>query len=278
MTVFEILILTLALLAVPAVAGRFNIDPAPAAIAAIWSVVFASLILLTMLVTCAAALLGSAASTSDGIQARHLIPAFPVSGWISVLILSFAFCSGSSALWKAMRRRRELEANLRYAPVALIDHIVVATLPTDDFLAAAVPGPNGSVVMSQGALRELSRPEIRAIVHHEESHRRHGHHRQMLLARTLERGFCFVPGMRSATRALRDSLERVADADARRIVGTASIGAALQMADSAGTAMRRDALGAEVGARSGLVALSLSLAILTGVAVLLEMTWLGIGT
>jgi hypothetical protein len=277
-TVFEIFLSTSALLAVPALASRFKVEPRPVALAAIWSVVLAALIVLTVLTMCAAALLRSVDSSEGGFAPRHLVPAVPFTGWISLVVVALAILSGLSALCATIRRRRALRDHLRYAPMTVIDNVAVATIPTDQFLAVVAPGSGGCVVISSGALQCMSHRAIRAVVHHEESHRRHGHHRHLLLARIIDRSLWFVPGMCRATSALRDSLEDVADADALKLVGAASLEYARAGAcQAASTSGRTIALTPRAGTRMALAALSVGIAIVSSAAVFLEMTWLGIG-
>jgi len=82
-----------------------------------------------------------------------------------------------------------------------------------------------------------------------------------------------------ATRALRNSIEDVADADASRLVGAASLDDARAGAcQGASTSHRTVALTPDVGTRSGLAALLVGIATVSSAAVFLEITWLGIGS
>ncbi len=282
MTGIEILMATSALLAVPAIASRWKIKPHPVALASVWSVGLAALIVMTTLTICAVALIGWFASGAESMafSPRHLIPSVPFTGWISLLIITLAFIGGARAFFSALWRRHLLYEQLRFADVTKIDDVAVVTLPTQEFVALAVPGPKGCVLMSQGAIQRLTGPELLAVVHHEEAHRRRGHHRHLLLARAAERALWFVPGMRHATRALRNSLEIVADSDACQAVEASTLRAAL--VDNASSndpvaAKRMSLLDQDPSTRSALAALSVGLGLVSVLAVALELSWLGIG-
>ncbi len=279
MTGFEILMSTSALLAVPVIASHWRIQPRPVALAAIWSVALTACIVLTTLSMCAAALIGTFGAAGREFSPRHLIPAVPFTGWISLAIITVAVVSGIRAIHGTSRRRRQLVDRLRYADVTHIDEVAVVTLPTEDFVAVAVPGPDGCVLMSEGAIEELSPPELRAVVHHEDAHRRLGHHRHLLLARAADQSLWFVPGMRHATRTLRESLEIAADADAGETVDNRSVAAALRRCaprTDRMAARRLRRINTDTAAKFALGGLSLGLMAVSAAAVFFELSWLGV--
>lgn len=278
MTAFEILISTTALLAVPVVASHWNIRPRPIAFAAIWSVALTACIMLTTLSMCAAALAGTFSAAGREFSPRHLIPAFPFTGWISLAMVGVTVVTGSRALLGTTRRRNKLTEQLRFADVTHIDEVAVVTLPTEDFVAVAVPGTEGCVLMSEGAIERLSPPELRAVVHHEDAHRRLGHHRHLLLARTADRSLWFVPGMRNATRTLREALELAADADAADAVAPSAVADALRYCAprvDRCTDQRLGRLDHKATTRCALGGLSLGLVTVSATAVFFELSWLG---
>ncbi|GEM_PF-6173673 len=284
MSALDVLLSVAVLLAVPAAFRHWRVGPRTLALATIWSLALASTIVLSSLSVCAAALIGPTGAGGGSWSPRHLIPSVPSVGWVSLAVVVAAVVGAFRVLHGAQRRRRNLLGHLRHAEVIRIDGVAVVTLPTEEFLASAVPGPGGCVLMSRGAMRSLSPSELRAVIHHEEAHRRLGHHRHLLLACTLDRSLWFVPGMRAATRALRESLEMVADAGAVEVVDPDSVAGALtrcQAGRDPAVCRRLNCIHARSGSCDRAVcAPGLLAAILLGVstvAVIFELNWLGFG-
>ena len=148
MTGVEILLSVSALLALPVIASRWPLEPASLTRAAIWSVVLSGVIVLSTLAICAAALVGtlgpSPTDAGHGVSARHLLPA-PFMGWISLTVIAVVLTSGAWSLINTGRCRRQLREQLSYAEVTHIDDVAVVSVPTDNFVATTVPGPNGCV-------------------------------------------------------------------------------------------------------------------------------------
>ncbi len=279
MNAFEILVSTSALLAVPVIADRFSIQARHAALATIWAVALAAAVIISALAMCAMALTGLSGSGNGGFSAKHLFPSLPFTGWISFAMISLALVSGVRALLATSSRRRSLAEHLRFAPITHVDQIAVATLPVEEFVAAAIPGPEGYVVVSEGAMDRLTALELRAVVHHEEAHRRLGHHRYLLLARTADRSLWFIPGMRNATKTLRGQLEVAADADACKWVPSLHLKGALHCGapcPDRATARRLERLGRTSNRRSEIAGLVLCLGLVSSITVFFELSWLGV--
>lgn len=113
----------------------------------------------------------------------------------------------------SMRRTAAVAADL---PV--VNGLAIVDDPT--LHAYAVPGRRRLVVVSTGMLQELSGPQRRALLAHEDAHLRHHHHLYAQLARLAAAA---NPLMRPVARAVASSLERWADADAVREVGDPAV-------------------------------------------------------
>jgi len=85
---------------------------------------------------------------------------------------------------------------------------------TSDVFAYTLPGPAGTIAISQGLRDSLDDSEYDFVVAHEQSHAGHRHDRYLLLALVAT---AVVPFMRPTTDRLRFHLERWADEDAVRV-------------------------------------------------------------
>lgn len=87
-------------------------------------------------------------------------------------------------------------------------------LEDDRARAISVPGtlrrPH-QVLLTSSLVATLSTDELELVCAHEEEHLRLKHHRQLMLALTVERSMWFWPPVAGSVRALRLALERVAD-------------------------------------------------------------------
>lgn len=110
--------------------------------------------------------------------------------------------------------------------------IIVVEAP--ELAAYCVPGRDSAIVLTTGALRRLSRPELDAVIAHEVAHLRGRHHLCVGWAAVLARAFPFVPLLRAAPREVDRLVEWVADDRAGRQHGNRTVARALAaMATSA---------------------------------------------
>ncbi len=285
MTGLVVLLAALGLLLVPIVATRHtSLRPRSLSSLAVTSTLLASTMVVTTLAICAGASVEEHLVTSADPEAarslRHLIPSAPLVGWLSLAIVVGTSVMALGSLASTLTRRHTMQSHLAFADIELIHDVPVATVPADEFLAAAVPGGRGCVLMSDGAHSRLSDAEVRAVLQHEEAHLRLGHHRHLLLARALDRSLWFVPGMRQAVRSLRTSVELAADASAGEVVGAAGIRSAIARAHDPGASVAVRRLHAVDAAPGSVMVLVLAWAVLVaigGAAIGLEASWLGIG-
>lgn len=85
--------------------------------------------------------------------------------------------------------------------------VLDTTLP----VALSVTGNPGQVLISEGLLGSLQELEITAILHHEQAHLDHSHHRYLALASVVEGAFARFALIRNSAEALRLGIERWAD-------------------------------------------------------------------
>lgn len=142
--------------------------------------------------------------------------------WVGVPAAGALLAMIAASLRSVRGRRRTL------APFVGGDAVEV--LPTAQPIAFAVPGRPGHIVISDGMLRLLDKPEQAALFAHERSHLVNRHHRYTAVA---ELAAASVPVLRALARHVRFATERWADEDAadevgdRRLVASAIARAAL---------------------------------------------------
>ncbi|MFC4036632.1 M48 family metalloprotease [Streptomyces polygonati] len=92
----------------------------------------------------------------------------------------------------------------------------LALLQDDAAVAYAIPGRHRRIVVSTGMLGQLSAPQRRVLLAHEDSHLRHHHHRYVQLGRLAAAA---DPLLLPVSRAIDLAVERWADESAAREVG-----------------------------------------------------------
>jgi hypothetical protein len=131
-----------------------------------------------------------------------------VPAWLGVLALA-AVAGGTASAARSVARHHRA----RRGPIPEGDLLVIETATPTAF---AVPGRHSHVVVSTGMLDLLEADEQRAMLAHERSHLRHGHHRFIVAA---EAAASMLPPLRPAARRVRLATERWADQDAVCEVG-----------------------------------------------------------
>ncbi len=219
----------------PWVARRGRLPATSTRAVTIVSMVVGGVMLLSAFAICGAAMaeevVGLEAADGHTHPFRHLVPEVPHLGLVSLLVVVVALGRVAFDLHATWRRRR----HLRHVLAELGPHDPpgvsgdgpagdpgVITLDTSEIVAAAVPGSfTGSdrIVVSRGVRERLGPDELAAVIAHERAHLSRHHHRDLVLARAVDRALWFVPGARRATSTLRHSLEREADEQASLDVG-----------------------------------------------------------
>jgi len=141
-------------------------------------------------------------------------PGGDLTGWTSLGLLGWVL----SARWRARRHVRRVTDTTRIEPW-LGKHTEsggydLAVVPAMEPLAYSVPGPHPQIVVSEGLCEAMTAEELAAVIRHEASHLRRGHHRELVLACEIETLFARLPSLARATGVLRLAVERCADEDA----------------------------------------------------------------
>jgi Zn-dependent protease with chaperone function len=115
-------------------------------------------------------------------------------------------------------------------------HGGLVVLPHSNVDAYAIPGRPGRVVVTRGMLQLLDGDERRALLEHERSHLRHGHHWHVAAAAVAA---ALNPLLTRLPAATSYATERWADEDAARVVPRPTAARALAHAAAAGPPMAR---------------------------------------
>jgi BlaR1 peptidase M56 len=141
----------------------------------------------------------------------NLVPGGPVVAWFGAV---FSLAIGTAAISSLVAARREERSVRIEAGLGLHqhqDHYELVVLPTALNVAVSVDGTPNQVVISEGLVQVLSDQECASVIAHEVAHLRHGHHRMLVMASIVDRGFCRLPLVHRSVQALRCGIERWAD-------------------------------------------------------------------
>ena len=125
--------------------------------------------------------------------------------------MSVAFVAVTcSARWRSRRLQRSARIETCVGEHRCLADATLVVLPTDAVVAYAAPGAPPQVVVSRGLVGALTSDELDAVVRHELTHLRNGHHRDLVLAGVVDAtlGWPWAAGQH---RRARLSLERSAD-------------------------------------------------------------------
>lgn len=127
------------------------------------------------------------------------------------------------------RRKRKSHRRVVCTPAESMDHGGQRISVVDDSALAAycVPGRNGAIVVTTGAVRELPPCELDAVIAHEQAHLRGRHHLCTAWASVLARAFPFVPLLRATPGEIARLVEWLADDHAGNRYGRGSVARAL---------------------------------------------------
>jgi Zn-dependent protease with chaperone function len=204
-------------------------DRAPAAAVLLWqAITLASVLSALGVVLAAPEELTRAAGSGKPVAAVALIGALAVAATIVLRLLYSLY--GVSRRSRARRERHRLLVDLldRAEQRQELDadnvRVLQGTLP----LAYCVPGREARVVLSDGVLRVLDRPQVDAVIAHEQTHLRHRHEVVMESFTAFYRAVPKILRSRVPLDAVHLLLEMVADDAARRRTGSAPLRAALE--------------------------------------------------
>lgn len=142
----------------------------------------------------------------------------------SARLLWTAFRSGrASAAWRREHRFGLATAARR----RVLHHHRVWLLDSAEPGAYCVPDRHAEIVVTRGALDNLTAQEMRAVLAHEEAHLRGRHHLLVAWVRLLNTSFPGIPLLRAAAEEVPVLVEWVADDHAARVVGPRPLAHAL---------------------------------------------------
>jgi beta-lactamase regulating signal transducer with metallopeptidase domain len=140
----------------------------------------------------------------------------PVDREVQSVALALALAAAGLVLYAGVRRAlavRSAYRSCRELPPGTGDLVVVPSAPA---VAWAVPGRPGRIVVARLLLDEFSPPERRAVLAHERSHLRHGHHWHLAAVALAAAVNPLLAGLRGAAA---QAVERWADEDAAAELG-----------------------------------------------------------
>ncbi|MCV7346053.1 M56 family metallopeptidase [Mycolicibacterium rhodesiae] len=168
-----------------------------------------------------------------------------VAAVVSALLLGFAVARGGWVLWRSGRERHRLHGRhvelARLLTGARPDAGGVLWLPASEPLAYSVAGTPPLVVLTSGLTQRLDRAAVDAVLAHERSHLRRGHHLLVDAAHAAAAGMGWLPLMRQSPSLIRTLVELDADVQAARQHGCGGLRRALE--ELAGAPAPRAALG-----------------------------------
>lgn len=162
---------------------------------------------------------------------------------VSIAISAYYGCALAGDLVRRRHRTCRTAEGIRDRARTLDVHGHRVLVVTDEHpFAFTLPRRYGGIVLSTGAVRELSPVQLRAVLAHEAAHLRQGHHLIASAVSALTSRLRYVPLLAGAGEALDQYLEIAADQAAQREVGTTALAGALLtlgQADHPGAPQRR---------------------------------------
>ncbi|MGH3379497.1 MAG: M56 family metallopeptidase [Actinoallomurus sp.] len=139
-----------------------------------------------------------------------------------------ATCLAARRYRRTLARRRQHQEALQLVVHASgdLDDVVVLDHPVP--VVYCVPSRTRPIVVSSGALDQLERAELQAVLAHERAHLRHRHHVLLTVVDALAAALAWLPTFRDARHHLPLLLEMTADEIAARRWGRETVAAALR--------------------------------------------------
>ena len=182
--------------------------------------------------------------SSASLQHAGLPDAGVSGGALVAALITFA-----AAATVAVRRVRALQDAYRSCRRLTTGDVELVVVNDDEIGALAIPGRPGRIVLSRRLLTELTPRQRKAVLAHERSHLRHGHHWHRSVVAVCA---AINPLLRGLPAATAQAVERWADEDAAAEIGSrADVAATLQHVSASvpGLPTRVGAALAVIGAR-----------------------------
>ena len=186
-----------------------------------------------------------AVSVASSYGSSQFLPGKLVGAVLAGAIPLWVGITGARVLLGSWRTRRSLRRSLSL--VTETDaRLGVSVLDSPAPAAFCVPGRRARIVVTRGALDQLSRDELSGVLEHEAAHLRGRHNLAVALSQILARAFPRVPLFQVATQETRQLIELLADDAALRQVNRVDLASAIvslaeMRAPAAAMAMARDA-------------------------------------
>ena len=207
-----LIVATVALVAMPLVAGRVRTAFRPVELTRYNSITISSggLLLLVSLVLCAAPVI--IALGGGTVVDRHFFPGDGIIGWISAVGAATVIVTmviGIRRVWVIEARLRVEHSIGEHYPMADFDLVV---LDTDQLVAYSIGGSHSQIVITHGLVEQLSVQELVSVVEHEAAHISLHHRLHLTLIGMIEPAARWFLPARQLANTLRSALEHAADA------------------------------------------------------------------
>lgn len=186
-----------------------------------------------------------AVSIASAYGESPFLPATLVGAVLAGVVPVWLLVCGARVLIGGWRSRRRLHRSLSLVSEMDAD-LGIAVIETSTPAAFCVPGRSAQIVLTRGALSNLSSCELDGVLAHEAAHLRGRHNLAVALSQILARAFPGIRLFQVATRETRQLIELLADDAALQRVDRVSLASAIvslaeMKAPSAAMAMAQDA-------------------------------------